>query len=79
MENNTYDIYYDKESDFLEITLGEPPENEYSEQIEPEIFITKNGKTNKLYGISIVGFKKRYYILNEILAKLNIDFPLNIS
>ena len=79
MKNNTYEIYYDEEGDFLEITFGEPPENEYSEQTEPGIFITKNEKTNQLYGIGILGFKKRCYILNEILNKMNINFPLNIS
>jgi len=79
MENNTYDIYYDEEGDFLELTFGEPPENEYSEQTESGIFITKNEKTNQLYGIGILGFKKRCYVLNEILKKMNINFPLNIS
>ncbi len=79
MENNTYDIYYDKEGDFLEVTFGEPPENEYSEQIESGIFITRNEKTNQLYGVSILSFKKRCHVLSEIFKKINVDFPLKIS
>lgn len=79
MENQTYDIYYDKEGDFLEITFGEPPEDEYSEEIEPDIFITKSSKTNELYGIGILSFKKRVKILSKILKQFNIEFPLEIS
>ena len=77
--NNTYDIYYDEEGDFLEITFGEVPENEYSEQIEPGIFVTKNEKTNELYSLGILGFKKRCHILKELLKRFNLKFPLTIS
>ncbi len=79
MENQTYDIYYDKEGDFLEVTFGEPPENEFSEQIESGIFITKNSKTNELYGIGILGFGKRVEILSKVLKQFNIEFPLEIG
>lgn len=78
-ENNTYDVYYDQDGDFLEITFGLPPENEGTEQIEPGIFITRNTETNEISAIGILGFKKRCHILNEILQKMNISFPLNIS
>lgn len=80
MDNHqTYDIYYDSDGDFLEITFGLPPENEGSEQIEPGIFITKNTDTNEIYGIGVLNFKKRPHILKEILKKMNIDFPLKIG
>ena len=75
----TYDIYYDEEGDFLEITFGEVPENEYSEQIEPGIFITKNEKTKELYSLGILGFKKRCHVLKELLKRFNLKFPLTIS
>ncbi len=79
MVNETYDIYYDEEGDFLEITFGIPPETEYSDEIEPGIFITKDEKTKEIKGVGIIDFKKRYKILRDILNKLNINFPLNIS
>ncbi len=78
-KHNTYDIYYDKEGDFLEILFGETPENEHTEQIDPGIFITRNSETNELRAIGIVSFKKRCHILNEILKRFNIHFPLKIS
>ncbi len=77
--NNTYDIYYDEEGDFLEITFGEVPKNEYSEQIEPGIFVTKNERTNELYSLGIISFKKRCHVLKELVKKFNLSFPLTIS
>jgi len=78
-EFETYDIYYDPEGDFLEITLGSPPEKSYADEIEPGVFISRDENTDKAFAIGILSFKKRCYILNEILKRLNIDFPLNIS
>jgi len=75
----TYDIYYDKEGDFLEILFGNPPKNESTEEIDHGIFVTKNVETNELRAIGILSFKERCHVLNEILKKLNINFPLNIS
>ena len=79
IEHHTYDIYYDKEGDFLEITFGEPPAKEYADEIEEGVFITKSEDTNEIYGIGILSFKKRVEILRKILDKFNIDMPLNIS
>jgi len=78
-ENNTYDIYYDEDGDFLEVTFGLPPENEGTEQVESGIFVTKNTDTNEIYSIGILGFKKRCHILGEILKRMDIDFPLTIG
>jgi len=77
-ESQTYDIYYDELGDFLEITFGVPPENEGTEQIEPGIFITKNIDTNEISAIGILGFKKKQYILKDILNRYNLKFPLKI-
>ena len=79
IEQETYDIYYDEAGDFLEITLGVPPKTEYSDEIEPGVFITKDEETNEIKGIGILDFKKRCHVLNEILKRMNISFPLNIS
>lgn len=79
MENNIYNIYYDEEGDFLELILGEPPNSEGTEEIESGIFITKNLETDEIYSVGILSFKKRCHLLNSILKKLNINFPLNIG
>ena len=73
------DIYYDSESDFLEITLGIPHKKSYADEIEPGIFVSKDEETDKAFAIGILSFKKRCHILKEILKRMNIDFPLNIS
>ena len=77
--NKTYDIYYDEESDFLEVFFGEAPENEYSEEIEPGIFITKNEDDSSLRGIGIFSFKKRCNVLKDLFKRFDINFPLNIG
>ena len=79
MENNTYDIYYDEEGDFLEITFGLPPENEYTDQIEKGVFITKDSETNEIKGIGILSFRKRTDVLKKVLQRFNLKFPLQIS
>ena len=78
-EGQTYDVYYDEMGDFLEVTFGSPPENEGTEQIEPGIFITKNTDTGEISAVGILSFKKRHYILKEILQKYNLKFPLKIA
>jgi len=79
MENKTYDIYYDEEGDFLEVTFGELALNQGTEHLDNEVLITRNLDNNEVYSIGIIGFRKRCYILNEILKKMNINFPLNIG
>lgn len=78
-ECNTYNIYYDEEADFLEITFGEPPKESYAEEIEPGIFIRRNEKTNKIMGIGILSFKKRAQVLKTILERINLQLPLEIG
>mgnify|MGYP000577907251 CR=1 FL=1 len=78
-ELNTYDIYYDEEGDFLEITFGLPPENEYTDQVESGVFITRDAKTNEIKGIGILNFKKRSEILERLLQKFSLNFPLSIT
>lgn len=79
IEQETYDIYYDEAGDFLEVTFGMPPKKEYSEEIEPGVFITKDEETNEIKGVGILSFKKRVQILNRILGKINKKLPINIS
>jgi len=79
MQHNTFDIYYDTEADFLELTIGLPPENETSEQTEDEVILSKDADTGRIYGIGILSFGKRQEILKKLLQNLNIDFPLKIG
>ena len=79
MEQNIYGIYYDQEGDFLEITFGEPPELEYSNEIEEGVFITRDESTNEVYSIGILSFKKRVQILKRILSQFNKKLPGEID
>jgi len=76
---DNYNFYYDPEGDFLEIIFGESPEDGYSEEIEPGIFIHHVEGTDKIYGIGIINFKKKCDILNVLLKKYNLNFPLTIG
>lgn len=79
MDSKIYSIYYDEEGDFLEITFSEPPEMEYTDEIEEGVFITKTEDTEEVYSIGILSFKKRVNILNRILMKFNKKLPKEID
>jgi len=78
-ENQTYDIYYDQEGDFLELTFGEPAQEGTTEEIEQGIFITRDIVSKEIKNIGILDFKKRVSVLKRILQKVNMDFPLEIG
>jgi len=78
-ENNTYEIYYDKEGDFLELSFGEPAEEGTTEEVESGIFITRDIKSGKITDIGILDFKKRVDILTKILKRFNMEIPLKID
>lgn len=73
------DIYYDEEGDYLEISFGAPPEKEYTEQLDSEVLITRDENTDEVKSIGILAFKKRANILKEVLKKLNLSMPLEVS
>lgn len=79
IEHNTYDIYYDKEGDFLEISFGEPASEGTTDEIEPGIFITRDINTKKIKNVGILDFKEKANILKQILNKINISLPIEIS
>ena len=78
-ENNTYEIYYDEEGDFLEVSFGEPAKEGTTEEIESGIFITRDIETKTITDIGILDFKKRVSILGKILKKFNMNLPLKID
>ena len=77
-EVQTYEIFYDKEADFLEVFFGEPNKS-YAEEVEQGVFIRKDDKTNEIKSIGIISFKKRIEVFKRILEKNNLSIPLNIS
>lgn len=78
-ESQTYDVYYDKEGDFLELTFGEPAQEGTTEEIEQGIFITREIDTKEIKNIGVLDFKKKVEVLKRILQKVNMDFPLEIN
>ena len=77
-ENKTYEIYYDKEADFLEVFLGEPTKCN-AEEIEEGVFLRRDNETNQVKSIGILSFKKRVEILKQILKRFNLELPLTIT
>ncbi|HIH17972.1 MAG TPA: DUF2283 domain-containing protein [Nanoarchaeota archaeon] len=77
-QTSTYNIYYDTEGDFLEISLGEPSVC-YAEEPEEGVFIRKDEKTGEIKSIGILSFKKRTQILKKLLQETHINLPLEIS
>lgn len=79
MKNNTYEIYYDEEGDFLEISFGDSAKEGTTEEIEQGIFVSKDLATDKITDIGILDFKTRVNILTEILKRYNMELPLKID
>jgi|TARA_Y100000034_G_scaffold16089_2_gene17246 hypothetical protein len=78
-EHHTYDIYYDKEGDFLEVSFGEPASEGTTEEIEKGVFVTRNVDTKKIKNIGVLDFKRRPEILNEILKRVGVSLPIEVS
>ncbi len=78
MEKENYEIHYDESADFLEIFLGDPSES-YADEIEQGIVVRKDEETDEIKSIGIFSFKKRAIALREILKKINLNFPLDVS
>ena len=71
------DIYYDEEGDFLEITIIDPPEESYCENINEDVFIRKDEKTGEAIGIGILNFKEHGKNLREVLS--NVPIKINFE
>ncbi|MBS3088593.1 hypothetical protein J4402_02320 [Candidatus Pacearchaeota archaeon] len=78
-DESTYDIYYDKEGDFLEVSFGEPATEGTTEEVEQGIFVTRDITTNQIKNIGILDFRTRVQILRKILKQFNLNLPLEIS
>ena len=73
MENKTR-LYYDKEGDFLEISVGVPTEC-YAKEIEPGIFVRIDNKTGEIKSISFIDFLTRAHSKDiEFNIPIGFDF-----
>ena len=74
----SYEIHYEKESDFLEVLFGEPTKCIASE-VQEGVFVRKDINTGEVKSVGILGFKKRTQLFKKILASLDKKLPLEIS
>jgi len=68
------EVFYDKEGDILEITIGAPSPCIFDE-IEDDLFEAHDEKTDELKGYKILNFSKRAVMENiklKLPAKVNI-------
>ncbi|MEK6840734.1 MAG: hypothetical protein AABX79_02145 [Nanoarchaeota archaeon] len=73
MEKSTMKIYYDTESDYLEIVFGKPTECDYV-KIGPDTYKKVDIKTGEIKGYAIFNVKKS----DSPLKSINIDLPKGI-
>lgn len=66
-------IYYDTESDYLEIVFGKPTECDYV-KIGPDTYKRVDLRTGKVMGYAIFNVKKS----DSPLKAINIDLPKEI-
>ncbi|PIN90031.1 hypothetical protein COU57_04940 [Candidatus Pacearchaeota archaeon CG10_big_fil_rev_8_21_14_0_10_32_14] len=78
-EFNTYEVYYDEEGDFLEVSFGLSAQEGITEEIESGIFITRDIETKDIKNVGILDFKKRAVILKKVLEKINLRLPITVS
>ncbi len=73
MEKNNMKIYYDTESDYLEIIFGNPTEC-YYKKIGSDTYTRIDEKTGKVKGYAIYNVKKS----NSPLKSINVNIPLKV-
>jgi uncharacterized protein YuzE len=78
-EHKTYDVYYDEEADFLEVSFEEPAKLGTTEEVQEGVFVTRDVDTKRVANVGILSFKKRVELLKIVLASLNKKLPIEIS
>ena len=78
-EYKTYDVYYDEEADFLEVSFEEPAKSGTTEEIQEGVFVTRDVETKRIANVGILSFKKRVGLLKTVLASLKKRLPIEIS
>ncbi len=69
--NGIMKIYYDTESDYLEILFGEPPLESYYEKIGIDTYARIDEETGKIVGYAIHNVKKS----DSPLKAINVEIP----
>jgi uncharacterized protein YuzE len=72
--NTNMKIYYDTESDYLEILFGEPPKESFYEKIAPDTYARIDEKTGEIKGYAIHNVKKS----DSPLKAINVEIPQNL-
>lgn len=57
-------FFFDKQGDVLDISIGEP-KGAISKEIDNDIVMRLDPKTNKIVGFTILNFEKRFDHLNK--------------
>jgi len=70
MAKNTFNLKYDPKTDILHLSFGRAQQAISVEQ-EPEVFYRVNPKTNKLVGLTVLGFQKSF-----LAKKQELKFPI---
>ena len=73
MKNPKLHLYYDTESDYLEIRFGEPTESHY-EKIGSDTFVRIDKKTGEIKGYAVFNVKKS----ENPLKILDVEIPTNL-
>ncbi|MEK6926013.1 MAG: hypothetical protein AABW50_01925 [Nanoarchaeota archaeon] len=73
MKQKNLEIYYDNETDILEIFIGEPAES-YFDEIDDDLFEGRDEKTNELKGFKIFNLVKR-----GGMKDIRIPLPANVK
>ena len=66
-------IYYDTESDYLEIRFGEPTES-YYKKIGPDTYVRIDEKTGEKKGYAIFNVQKS----SSPLKAIEVEIPINV-
>ncbi len=73
MKNSKLHVYYDSESDYLEIRFGEPTES-YYKKIGSDTFVRIDKKTTETKGYAIFNIRQ----IKHPLKTIDVDLPINI-
>ena len=71
-------VHYDKEGDFLEISIGKPVKC-YAEELQPGIFVRKSEENDEVKSIGILGFKQKGKDIQDIEVMLPVKLSMTIS
>ena len=69
--NGNMKIYYDTESDYLEILFGDIPEESSYEKIAPDTYVRINDENGVVVGYAIYNVKKSDSPLKAINVKIH--------